>query len=165
MDVFGEGHSNEVYTMNMISASLIKHLLIVYICVIRNFNKKRTLWMWTCDTCGCRLFFPLTIPPLFPPLVFLIIFCDKRCSGNFTLLYLRDGWMPEPCFWGRYSGNCLANGLNRRRVYWGNLEKAMQTYFSYTYSIFTSQKRSVQWESLEKHLTFQKVLQDHLNLQ
>lgn len=44
MDVFGEGHSNEVYTKNMISASLIKHLLIVYICVIRNFNKKRMLW-------------------------------------------------------------------------------------------------------------------------
>lgn len=62
MDVFGEGHSNEVYTKNKISASLIKHLLIVYICVMRNFNKKKNA---LCNTCGCRIFFPLTIPPLF----------------------------------------------------------------------------------------------------
>lgn len=40
MEVFGEGHSNEVYTKNMISDSLIKHLLIVYICMIRNFIKR-----------------------------------------------------------------------------------------------------------------------------
>lgn len=38
MDVFGEGHSNEVYTENMIGASPFQYFLIVYICVIRNWN-------------------------------------------------------------------------------------------------------------------------------
>lgn len=38
MDVFGEGHSNEVNTENMIGASPFQYFLIVYICVIRNWN-------------------------------------------------------------------------------------------------------------------------------
>lgn len=84
-----------------------------------------------CNTCGCHLFFPLTIPPLLPPLVFLIISSDTRYSGNFTLLYLRDGWMVESCFLGWYSANRLADGLNRRCLHWGNLGKVAQMFFFY----------------------------------
>lgn len=88
------------------------------------------------DTCGCRLFFPLTISPPFPPLVFLIISSDTRYSGNSTLLYLRDGWMVESCFLGRYSANLLADGLSRKYVSWGNLGKTTNLFFSRTLLTF-----------------------------
>lgn len=97
MDVFEEGHCNEVYTKNMVSDSLIKHLLIVYIRVVRNFNKKRRLWMESQDLWLLYVFVDRPTSPSTMN-VSLIISSDTRYSGYFTLLYLRDGWVVN-VFW------------------------------------------------------------------
>lgn len=128
MDVFGEGHRNEVYSRNTISASLIKHLLIVYICVIRKCNKRKNapdlmrphLWLLVSSSSSGP---PVSLQP-----VFLIISPDTGSSGQFTLLYLRDGGIEKPYFHGWLSANHLANDLNRSE-FWGSLEKTVRCFY------------------------------------
>lgn len=159
MDVFGEGHSNEVYTKNMISAPLIKQFLIVYICVIRNFNQKRMLWM----LCGWCLFFPLTVPPPQPP---------STVGVSNYLLWHKILWQFHLVIFKRYLdgrimfpvGGCLLIGSSGRRfLQWGNRGKTHKTsYFLpgcswLIWSIFISHKRLVNLKSFEIHLILRNI--------
>lgn len=78
----GEGHRNEVYTGNTISV-LLNSRLIVYICVMRNFNQKK-------NALGvARLLSRLAAGRSAPPPTTSVSNYLLWHSGNFTLLFLK----------------------------------------------------------------------------
>lgn len=130
--VFGEGHSNEVHTKNMISVSLIKHFLIVYICVIRNFNKKRMLSMY----CGCCLSIDHPTPP-FTAGVSNYLLWHKILQQFHLVIFQR--WLDDRIvfFGGWYSINGLTASLNRKHLGNENQQKLFLKDFVHSFLAYS----------------------------